>query len=114
MKMKQGGYLIVDHRAGPGLPREVTERFGMPPCPNDKLMEADTYTCSHCPRVVIINHSRTRPRAYCPKCDGYVCDFCEAERVAAGYVCNQTIRRADEHYEAVMKGLIGWPDAQSR
>ena len=113
MKMKQGGYLIVDHRAGPGLPRDVTDKFGMLPLPNDRLTEADTFTCSHCPRIVVRNPERVRPRAYCPKCDGYVCDFCEAERVAAGYVCNLTERRADEYFESVVKGLI-WPGAQSR
>ena len=99
MKMKQGGLLTIDHRAGPGIPRETTDRMGLPPLPNDRLVEAPTYTCSHCPRVVVLNPGRIRPRGYCPKCDGYVCDFCEAARVTSGYQCNLTEKRADQHYE---------------
>lgn len=48
------------------------------------LIERAAVTCSHCPRVVIMNPDRTRARGYCPKCDHYVCDLCEAIRVATG------------------------------
>lgn len=53
------GNLLIDHRAGGG-----------------KLFEADTSTCAHCQRVVILHPDRTRLRGYCPKCDHYVCDNC--------------------------------------
>ena len=68
--MKQrSGYLFIDDRFSGG-----------------KLFEADTLTCSHCQRQLIRNPERTRARAYCPKCDKYICDACEATRVQTG-VC---------------------------
>ena len=68
MKQKSG-YLLIDDRVAGG-----------------KLFEADTLTCSHCQRQLIRNPERTRARAYCPKCDKYICDACEALRVTTG-VC---------------------------
>lgn len=68
MKQREG-YLLVDNRnSGQGM------------------LEAATLTCSHCQRQVVRNPSRIRDRAYCPKCDHYICDDCEATRVATG-VC---------------------------
>lgn len=45
------------------------------------MVEVATATCKHCNRVVLLRTDRTRPREYCRKCDGYVCD-------AAGCVLN--------------------------
>lgn len=61
-------YLLIDHRAY-----------------NGELFEAATYTCRHCCGVIIKNPLRERERAYCPKCDGYICDSCEAIRHEPGY-----------------------------
>lgn len=59
--MKVGGYLMIDNRlAGGGL------------------AEADTSTCSHCQRIVVLNPLRTRDRSNCPKCHHYICDECAA------------------------------------
>lgn len=43
-------------------------------------VEAATITCSHCHRQIIRNPARERERAYCAKCDHYICDWCAAAR----------------------------------
>ncbi len=81
---------MVDHRASPGLGTLIG------------LFEAPTYTCSHCQRVVILNPSRTRERGYCPKCDHYVCDACNLDRVTTG-VCKTFKEFVAEVQEAAIK-----------
>lgn len=58
-------------------------------------------TCSHCQRGVIINPGRIRDRAYCPKCDHYVCDECEAVRAQTGE-CKTFNQIIDEVQEAAI------------
>ena len=53
------GYLLVDDRMATG-----------------RVLESDTYTCSHCHSVVVLNAARTRERAWCRSCDHVVCDGC--------------------------------------
>lgn len=48
------------------------------------MLEAATLTCSHCQKQVVRNPARERARAYCPKCDHYICDDCESVRVQTG------------------------------
>lgn len=60
------------------------------------VFESATVTCSHCQRQVVLNPDRTRERGYCPKCDHYVCDACEAIRVAAGGECKTFKQIMDE------------------
>lgn len=63
------GYLVVDQRASdlpPGTPR---------------LFEADTYTCTHCERVVVLNPQRKRERYKCKSCNHHICDDCAAKAV---------------------------------
>lgn len=85
-------YLLMDNRAGPGLP-------GVP-----QFLEAATFTCSHCQRIVFINPQRTRERAFCRKCDHYLCDEC-------GIVAQQSLihkpfaQVLDEAQELAEKGL---------
>jgi len=67
------GYLEVDHRAVDTLPPGVVKHF-----------EADTYTCSHCERVVVLNPARTRERYKCGGCKHHICDDCAAKKVAGG------------------------------
>ena len=70
------GYLEVDHRATPApLPPGTPRHF-----------EADTYTCSHCQVVVVMNPQRTRERYKCKGCNHHVCDNCAAA-CASGAVC---------------------------
>jgi len=55
------GYLTIDNSLaeGPAGKREYA-----------------TLTCSHCQQQVLKNPDRTRERAYCRRCDRYLCDAC--------------------------------------
>lgn len=83
------GYLMVDHRASPGLPEDVARKVGYDPrfCQEGKLFEAASLTCSHCKGVVVKNPLRTRERHNCMKCGGhYICDGCAFEATVSDYV----------------------------
>lgn len=82
------GYLIVDHRASPGLSERLAQRAGYNPflCREGRVFEAATLTCSHCKTVQIMNPERTRARGFCPKCNHYICDSCTAAMRAPDYV----------------------------
>src|SRR5258705_10022052 len=73
---KQMGYLMVDHRASPGLPEDVARQVGYDPklCREGKIYEADTMYCCNCHGHVVKNPFRTRERhSYKGQ---YVCDGC--------------------------------------
>jgi hypothetical protein len=78
-KRRHEGHLLIDNR-----------------CSGQGMMESATITCSHCHRILVINPLRTRSRGYCPKCDHYVCDECEAARVASGGECVTFHARMDK------------------
>lgn len=81
-KKSQEGYVLIDHRASPGLPEDVARSVGLDPrhCGEGKLFEAASLTCSHCKIAVVKNPLRVRERASCAKCGWhYICDFCAAE-----------------------------------
>src|SRR5262249_276454 len=83
------GYLMVDHRASPGLPPEIARRAGYDPaqCGEGKMYETATIGCCHCGIAVVKNPFRTRERAKCHKCEGrYVCDFCAEEMRKPDYI----------------------------
>ncbi len=90
--MKQMGYLVVDHRASPGLPEDVARWAGYDPkfAGEGKVYEVDTLTCSHCNACVVPNAARIRPRGKCMECDHreghYICDPCDYQRTLPGYV----------------------------
>jgi hypothetical protein len=100
-KRRHEGYLLIDHRAGAGLGEGAGLGHGA-------LFESATITCRHCQRVVVLNPDRTRARGYCPKCDHYICDGCEAVRVASGGACKtfeQVIEEAQAACAKTPKGL---------
>lgn len=76
--MRQQGYLLVDHRASPGLTEQEARLAGYDPklSGEGKVYEADTMSCSHCRCVVVKNPFRTRDRPHCYQCDHYICDMC--------------------------------------
>lgn len=76
--MKQMGYLMVDHRASPGLSEQEAIYAGYDPkfSGEGKVYEADTMTCAHCKNVIVKNPLRTRDRPHCHQCDHYICDVC--------------------------------------
>jgi hypothetical protein len=83
------GYFMRDHRAAGGA-----------------LVETGIVTCSHCQTGVIVNPDRTRIRAYCRKCDHYICDGCEAIRIASGGECKTFKQIMDEHEKLVIQQEI--------
>jgi Zn-finger nucleic acid-binding protein len=86
--MKRESYLMVDHRASPGVPEDFYRNIGfnMPAVPEGTMLEAAVLVCLHCQQHAIMNPRRTRERGYCPKCDGYICDICSLNARAADYV----------------------------
>lgn len=86
---KREGYLLVDHRASPGIPADAARRMGYDPglVGEGKVLEAATLSCAHCGTKNVINTNRTRERASCFQCAGkYICDLCDAERRKPDYV----------------------------
>ncbi len=77
-KRSHEGFLTIDHRDTPGVSDEVMLSQGLPAGSGRGLLETSTFTCSHCPRVVVMNPLRTRRREYCTGCDHYICDLCAA------------------------------------
>lgn len=79
------GYYELDHR--------LTDAplGGLP-----KHFEADTYTCSHCQFVVIIN--RAMPQYKCGGCNHHICERCAAKK-KAGAPCKTYAQYVDERLE---------------
>lgn len=67
------------------------------------LIEADTYTCSHCQRVVVVNPQRTRERGFCRKCDHTICDECVAT-MHLTLTCVPIAKVFDELQEGALRG----------
>ena len=86
-KKSYDGYLMVDHRSSPGIPEDLANKLGLDPLHSrgGALAEYATTGCPHCGAHVIFNPQRTRDRAWCSKCDRYICDWCDAARKEAGY-----------------------------
>jgi hypothetical protein len=86
--VQREGYLLIDHRASPGLPPDIAYAMGMEPAlvREGRVFEAATLTCCHCKSVVMKNPKRIRPRASCMKCGGkYICDGCGFEASLPDY-----------------------------
>jgi hypothetical protein len=68
---KEMGYLMVDHRASPGLPEDVARWAGYDPklVGEGKVYETKTLCCSHCNACVVPHPDRIRPRALCMECN---------------------------------------------
>lgn len=75
-KRSQEGYLLIDHRASPGLPADFAQKIGLGGAAvgEGNVFESPTVTCCHCGVVVMLNPLRTRMRGHCQKCDAYTCD----------------------------------------
>lgn len=82
------GYLEVDQRnVEAALPPGAVRYF-----------ETDTYTCTHCSSVVILNPNRKRERYKCAGCQHHICDECAAKRIA-GEPCRTFLQVANEALE---------------
>lgn len=78
------GYIEIDHRAGGIAPDGLPKHF-----------EADTYTCSHCQRIVVMNPARKRERYKCNGCSHHICDECAVKKVS-GEPCKTWNQFIDE------------------
>lgn len=110
--VKQMGYLMVDHRASPGLPEDVARAAGYDPklCREGKVYEADTMTCSHCKCSVVKNPFRTRERHFCAKCSGhYVCDICAYKATLPDYTHVPFEKIIEQHVNGQMHEQQGSP-----
>ena len=81
--MSKEGYLLIDHRASPGISEEDAARMRsvgsiVPVVGEGKVVELKTKTCVHCGTAVLMNPARHRDRGRCSKCDDYICDYCSA------------------------------------
>lgn len=87
-KKSHEGYLLVDHRASPGLPEDIAVKAGLDPrmTSEGKVYESATIGCCHCGGVVIKNPLRVRDRAHCVQCDKYICDWCDLARSKPDYI----------------------------
>jgi hypothetical protein len=83
--MKDEGYLLIDNR-----------------CSGQGLIEAQTYTCSHCEAIVVKHPLRTRERHMCRKCDRHICDNCAAV-MARTLECRPMAKIIDEVLNAAAK-----------
>jgi hypothetical protein len=81
MTYKYAGYLLIDNRAS-----------------GEGMKEFETFTCSHCQAVVVLNPARQRERYTCRGCDHLLCDRCGAAR-AAGAKCQTMKQMVDEFLE---------------
>lgn len=99
-------YIEIDHRAGDGITPEqaASGPAGTIPVGRGMRFQSATINCSHCKSEVVLNPLRTRSRGYCPKCDHYVCDGCEAIRAATGGECFPFSKVLDDFMDAAAKG----------
>lgn len=90
------GYFLMDNRVNAGVSADLVRAVApdLPSAAGRGLFEAPAITCSHCQTVVIIRPDRTRERAYCAKCDHYICDTCGVV-MAQTKECNSFARLAD-------------------
>lgn len=110
---KDGGYLMIDHRASPGLPEDIARAAGLDPalCKEGKIFEAASLTCAHCKVAVVKNPLRVRERATCSKCSyHYICDFCAEETCRPDYSHLPFEKKADMAMNFAEKGeVLGSP-----
>jgi hypothetical protein len=86
------GHIEIDQRNVPAELPPGTLRY----------FEADTYTCSHCTAVVVMNPARVRERYKCKGCNHHICDNCAAVCVA-GAACRTMVQIVEEHLERVAR-----------
>lgn len=104
---RKEGYLLIDHRASPGVPESVALQVGLDPMGlrGGRMLENATLHCEHCGGVFLKNPERVRERHYCRHCDGYICDSCDGKRHQPGYVHASFEALVDAWTEASLKGV---------
>jgi hypothetical protein len=84
--MKEG-YVLVDHSASPGISKDMALKAGYDPryASEGMKFEGAVIACRHCRAHVVKNPLRTRERAFCGKCNDYICDACHALSTLPNY-----------------------------
>jgi hypothetical protein len=97
LKSSREGYLMIDHRASPGLPDGFMRSLGLEgfEAPEGKVIDGATLTCAHCGVVQVKNPGRTRERGQCFKCDDYICDGCSL-KMKLGHPCKPHVKTLDD------------------
>jgi hypothetical protein len=104
-KRSHEGYLLVDNSAGPGvsadmlaeLERRAGKRATVTAVGEGQKTEVPVLTCPHCQKQMVVNLMRTRERAWCRKCDHYICDECDLIRKLGDDSCkHRFLERAAE------------------
>ena len=104
--MAREGYMMVDHRASPGLTEAQARACGYDPrhAAEGRLLEEAILACCHCSQKFLKNLERTRPRERCVKCSGdYVCDVCALEMRKPGYVHRPFVKLIDDLQEQAFR-----------
>jgi hypothetical protein len=86
LERKELGYLLLDNRLSGG-----------------QLLEASTFTCTHCGAVVVMNPDRTRERVKCASCRHLICDNCAAV-YSQTRVCDSLARKIEDQFERAVRG----------
>jgi len=96
-KKSHEGWVMVDHRASPGIPAEKARQLGYraEDVREGGVYETVTYGCDHCGTCYVKNPWRTRPREHCFKCNRDICDGCYAAMQHPDYV-HKTFRQLFE------------------
>lgn len=102
-KRDHEGYFMLDHTQAAPMADEVMVAQGLPVGAGRGLFEAPTYTCSHCQTVVVLNPLRNRERAWCKKCDHYICDGC-GTALAQSSICKPFKQIIEEVQNAAALG----------
>lgn len=107
------GWLMIDHSASPGIPRDIAMKLGLPPdlVAEGKRLETDTISCSHCGgHVARLYITCTRASApspeYCKRCDHYICRECSFEMTQPGYQHRNKFAIADAAMTSASRGQL--------
>lgn len=96
-------YVQIDHRESPGFDAELAHRLGLGRKGIGSVnYESAVVHCCGCSRGVLLRPERSRERAFCRKCNSYMCDAC-ATAVAHGAPHVPIDKVLDNAREAAMK-----------
>jgi len=102
---KRESYLMIDHRASPGVKQEQYREagFNMPAVPEGKMGEYKVLVCWHCNQHLIVNPLRQRERGFCRSCMEYICDVCVADAQRPDYAHKPLMAKVDETLERISR-----------
>jgi hypothetical protein len=105
LKSEAEGYLEINTGAGLSAEDAAKGPPGTMPIPADKKIQLATLKCTHCPKGIVFNPFRSRPRGYCRACDHYICDECAVVMKVNGGNCVPYKKLTEITLNQMMKGL---------